>query len=108
MDRRTVVKNLALIIGGAVLLPSCMHKDGASYVQLKHIALDADQQSLIADICETIIPKTNTPGAKDLNLPQFVLKMLDDCYNKKSQLAFVTGLDEFKALVKKKYDKDFG
>jgi hypothetical protein len=107
MDRRSVIKNLALIIGGAVLLPSCLHKDGISYVQLKHIALDEDQQTLIADICETIIPKTNTPGARDLNLPQFVLKMLDDCYNKDGQLAFVTGLNEFKILVKKRYDKDF-
>ena len=64
MDRRTVIKNLALVIGGAVLLPSCLRKDGTSYVQLKHITLDADQQSLIGDMVETIIPKTDTPGAE--------------------------------------------
>ena len=108
MDRRTVIKNLALVIGGAVLLPSCMRKDGSSYVQLKHISLDADQQSLIADMVETIIPKTNTPGAKDLNLPPFVLKMIDDCYGKKDQEAFLAGLGKFNELVKKKYDKSFG
>jgi len=107
MNRRTVIKNLALVIGGAVLLPSCMRKDGTSYVQLKHITLDADQQSLIADICETIIPKTSTPGAKDLNLPAFVLKMLDDCYKKKDQEAFSKGLLEFNDLVKKKYNSSF-
>jgi hypothetical protein len=108
MDRRTVIKNLALVIGGTILLPSCLHKDGFSYIQLKHINLNQDQEALIADICETIIPKTNTPGAKDLNLPQFVLKMLDDCYNKKAQLAFAAGLEEFKNQVSKKYNKDFG
>jgi hypothetical protein len=107
MDRRTVIKNLALVIGGAVLLPSCMHKDGTSYVQLKHITLDADQQSLIADICETIIPRTNTPGAKDLNLSAFVLKMLDDCYKKKDQETFVVGLNQFNDMVKKKYNSTF-
>jgi hypothetical protein len=107
MDRRTVIKNLALVIGGAVLLPSCLRKDGTSYVQLKHITLDADQQSLIADIAETIIPKTDVPGAKDLNLPAFVLKMLDDCYNKKDQLAFLAGLDKFNDLVKTKYNSTF-
>ena len=107
MNRRTVIKNLALVIGGAVLLPSCMHSDGTSYIQLKHITLDADQQSLIADICETIIPKTNTPGAKDLNLPAFVLKMLDDCYKKKDQETFLKGLVEFNDLVKKKYNSSF-
>ena len=107
MDRRTVIKNLALVIGGAVLLPSCMHDDGTSYIRLKHINIDADQQKLIADIAETIIPKTNTPGAKDLNLPAFVLKMIDDCYNKKDQQAFLAGLVEFNSTVKKKYNSAF-
>jgi hypothetical protein len=107
MNRRTVIKNLALVIGGTVLLPSCLHSDGTSYVQFKHININADQQKLIADLAETIIPKTNTPGAKDLSLPLFVLKMIDDCYNKKNQQAFLAGLDAFNNLVKKKYDKSF-
>jgi hypothetical protein len=108
MDRRTVIKNLALVIGGTVLLPSCLHKDGTSYVKLKHINIDADQEDLIGDICETIIPKTNTPGAKDLHLPAFVLKMLDDCYGKKDQQAFLTGLVKFNDMVKTKYNSSFG
>jgi hypothetical protein len=108
MDRRSVIKNLALVIGGAVLLPSCLKKDGTSYVQLKHISIDGDQQKLIADMAETIIPKTNTPGAKDLNLPPFILKMIDDCYNKKDQQAFLAGLTEFNNQVKKKYNSSFG
>ena len=108
MDRRTVLKNLALVIGGAVLLPSCLHKDGSSYLKLKHININADQQDLIGDICETIIPKTNTPGAKDLNLRAFVLKMLDDCYGKKDQQAFLAGLVKFNDMVKAKYNGSFG
>jgi hypothetical protein len=108
MDRRTVIKNLALVLGGAVLLPSCIHKDRTSYVQLKHININADPQNLIADIAETIIPKTNTPGAKELNLPAFVLKMIDDCYNKKGQQSIMAGMEAFTALVKNKYSKSFG
>jgi len=108
MNRRTVIKNLALVLGGAVLLPSCLHSDGTTFVQLKHIDLSADQEKLIGDICETIIPKTNTPGAKELKLPPFVLKMLDDCYNKKDQQAFLAGLLKFTDMVKTKYNSSFG
>lgn len=107
MNRRTVIKNLALVLGGAVLLPACIHK-ATSYVQLKHIQLTEAQQNLIADIAETIIPKTSTPGAKELNLPAFILKMLDDCYNKKNQLEILKGVEEFNALVSKKYSRTFG
>jgi hypothetical protein len=107
MDRRTVIKNLALIIGGAALLPSCV-KGSSNYIPLKHINITADQEKLISDVCETIIPKTDVPGAKELSLHVFVLKMLDDCYKKKDQQAIMKGLDEFNALVQKKYNQSFG
>lgn len=108
MNRRTVLKNLALVIGGSVLLPSCLHSDGTAYVQLKHVQINEDQQRLMADVAETIIPKTTTPGAKDLNLPAFTLKMIDDCFNKKEQEDFVKGLVAFQAKIKKEHGKDFG
>jgi len=107
MDRRSVVKNLGLIVGGAVLLPSCMHKDGTSYVQLKFIEIKEDQQKLIAEICETIIPRTHKPGAKNLDIPAFVLKIVDDCFDKKSQTEFLTGLKKFDDFVKNKKGSSF-
>jgi hypothetical protein len=107
MNRRTVLKNLALVIGGTVLLPSCLRKDGTSYYQLKHVTIESDQQDMIADMAETIIPKTNIPGAKDLNLPAFMLKMIDDCYDKKTQQAFVAGLKVFNDRVQQKYHQSF-
>ena len=58
-------------------------------------------------MCETFIPKTNTPGAKDLNLPAFVLKMIDDCYGKKDQEVILTGLGKFTDMVKTKYNSSF-
>jgi hypothetical protein len=107
MHRRTVIKNLALIIGGAALLPACMQEKGKASIALKNVEISADQEKLIGDMAETIIPKTNTPGAKDLNLHLFVLKMLDDCYKKPDQQAFMIGITQFTDAVKKKYDNSF-
>ncbi len=107
MNRRAVIKNLALLAGGAVLLPSCLKENGHSGISLKKIKLDDDQQTLIGDISETIIPKTNTPGAKDLNVHLFVLKMMDDCYSKADQQKIVQGAGEFNDMIKKKNGKSF-
>jgi hypothetical protein len=107
MHRRTVIKNLVLIIGGAALLPACDRKEGKASVSLKNLDISADQEKLVGDICETIIPKTNTPGAKDLGLHLFVFKMLDDCYKKDDQQAFITGMEQFTDAVKGKYGKPF-
>ncbi|MDN3579259.1 gluconate 2-dehydrogenase subunit 3 family protein [Mucilaginibacter flavus] len=107
MHRRTAIRNLALIIGGAALLPACMQEKGKPSIALKNVDLNADQEKLVGDIAETIIPKTSTPGAKDLGLHLFVLKMLDDCYKKDDQQAFITGAGQFTDAVSKKYDKLF-
>lgn len=107
MDRRTVIKNLALIIGGAALLPACSQDKAKSTVALKNVSITASQEQLVGDVAETIIPKTATPGAKELQLHLFVLKMLDDCYKKDTQDAFVTGMGHFNDFIQKQYGKAF-
>jgi hypothetical protein len=107
MHRRTVIKNLALIIGGAAILPACHRIGGKASVTLKNVNISADQEKLVGDISETIVPKTNTSGANDLGLHLFVFKMLDDCYKKEDQQAFMTGMGQFTDIVKNKYDKSF-
>jgi hypothetical protein len=108
MHRRIAIRNLALIIGGAALLPSCVHETGKASVKLNNLNISADQEKLIGDMAETIIPKTNTPGAKDLQLHLFVLKMVDDCATKKDQQAFMAGMGQFTDLVDKRYSRSFG
>ncbi|HMG10680.1 MAG TPA: gluconate 2-dehydrogenase subunit 3 family protein [Mucilaginibacter sp.] len=108
MHRRIAIKNLALIIGGAALLPSCMHDSGKATVKLKNVDINADQEKLIGDMAETIIPKTSTPGARDLQLHLFVLKMVDDCYTTKNQQDFMTGMGQFNELIQKRYSRSFG
>jgi hypothetical protein len=105
MDRRTAIRNLALVIGGAVLLPACTdHNPIAHY---KHFDINLDQQTLITDMAETIIPKTTTPGATDLNLYSFIIKMVDDCSTKKDQQAFLRGMGEFNDIPKKLFNTSF-
>lgn len=105
MDRRTAIQNLALVIGGAVLLPHCTTQN--PIVHYKHFDINLDQQTLITDMSETIIPKTSTPGATDLNLYAFIIKMVDDCSTKKDQQAFLKGMGEFKDIPQKMYSKSF-
>jgi hypothetical protein len=108
MNRRIAIRNMALILGSVAVLPSCLNDDrGKPVVQLKHLKLNADQENVVANVAETILPKTNTPGAKELGINLFVFKMIDDCNPKKQQEAFVAGLDEFDAAVKKQYGHSF-
>jgi len=48
--------------------------------------------ALIDEIAETIIPRTDTPGAKDAGCGLFIAQFVTDCYSPEEQAIFRTGL----------------
>jgi hypothetical protein len=110
MNRRLAVKHLTILAGAATLLPGCLSQSQdeqkAAY-PLRHVALSASQEKLLAEICETLIPRTATPGAKDLSLHLYVLKMLDECTPPKDQQTFVAGLGQLDAAATKQLGQSF-
>lgn len=97
-----------IIAGGIALIPSCSNDPAKASIQLTNIDISADQEALLAAIAECIIPKTsNAPGARDLNLHLFTMKMVDDCYSTEEQQLFVSGLNGTDLLAKEKYNHVF-
>lgn len=107
MKRRAAIKSLFIIAGGIAILPSCSGEAGKASIQLNNLDINAKQEDLLAEITETILPKTETFGSKELNLHLFVLKMVDDCHNKADRDSFVKGLDRIDILAKEKFSKEF-
>lgn len=102
------LRSLALVVGGTISLPAWARQWNPDTVsnQPKGL-LTPNLENLLAEIVDTIIPATNTPGAKDLGVHQFILKMLADCYVKKEQTRFVNGLTELEKIVKATYGHAF-
>lgn len=107
ITRRIALKNLLIVAAGTALLPSCMQDDKKSSINLKHLQLSRDHEKALAALTETIIPTTDTPGAKDISAHLFVLLMVDDCYAREEQEAFMQGFDAFLKQVQTKYNKPF-
>jgi hypothetical protein len=91
MKRRTALKSVALSIGALAGLPSWAASwnktslAGSSY-------LSKFETATLSNLVQTIIPKTDTPGAGDLHVDQFVQLMVKDCYDENTQKAFREGL----------------
>jgi hypothetical protein len=107
MQRRTMLRDLMLIAGGITILPACLDKRGKASLVLKNIDISSVQEKLMAEIASAIIPQTDTPGAKEVGSHLFVLKMLDDCYEKEDQRKFVAGLNKLDEETKKRFSHSF-
>ena len=107
-NRRVAIQQLLLIWAGATLLPSCLHDQEKVSVPLTRIHIEPADEFMLAELSETILPKTDTPGAKDLAAHLFALKMVDVCYTKENQEKYIKGMQDFESWVNKKMGKPFG
>ncbi|HEY5918344.1 MAG TPA: gluconate 2-dehydrogenase subunit 3 family protein [Chryseolinea sp.] len=111
MDRREALKRTAWIMGGVVSAPAIMGvlKGCAAKptIDWKPVFLSEDQGILVSEVAEIIIPKTDTPGAKDTGVPGFIDLMLKDVYAKEDQDRFLAGLKEFDEAAQKEYGDPF-
>lgn len=107
VSRRTAIKQALVVTAGIALLPSCLQKSAPASVKLKNIDVDADREKMLAELAATIIPTTDTPGAKEVGAHLFALTMLDDCFNKESQQKWQEGMKAFEALCKEKNGQSF-
>lgn len=67
----------------------------------------AEQDQLITEIADVIIPATKTPGAKSAGVGPFISMMIKDCYPEEAQDIFVKGLDDLEKRAKKDYGDSF-
>ena len=111
MDRREVLKRVAFIMGGAVSAPTvsafltgCESSKEAS-VEL--FTFTPNQFERLSVIAEHIIPATDTPGAKDAGVPEFIDLMLHHCYEEEDRNSFLSGLDKIETDAQEKNGDSF-
>jgi hypothetical protein len=103
LTRRQAIRQFLFVSAGVALIPSCMEDRSKSSILYRNLDITADQEKLLAELAETVIPKTSTPGAKDLSAHLFALKMIDDCRSKEDQDTFMEGLRAFEKTAGKDF-----
>ncbi|MHA4738747.1 gluconate 2-dehydrogenase subunit 3 family protein [Dyadobacter sp. MSC1_007] len=99
MKRRDALGRVALLMGGTLSAPTMLAflegcKSATESSSAMTFPFSADRKALVSEVAEIIIPKTDTPGAKDAKVGEFIEKMLKDCYAAKDQDSFNKGLAE--------------
>ena len=108
MNRSELLKFIAAatgtaMIGGSTLLAAgCAHKGGA-------VANTFSEQDLLLldEVAETILPRTDTPGAKDAEVAAQIIVMVNGTYTSEEQDIFHHGLPQIDAASQSAFGLDF-
>ena len=111
MNRRELIQQVAWLMGGAVSAPAilgvlngCSAKPSAGW---QPAFLTPEQGEVVAEIAELILPRTQTPGAKDVGVPAFIDTMLKDAYTSVDHARYIAGLNELEAEAKRDHQRRF-
>jgi gluconate 2-dehydrogenase gamma chain len=112
MNRREAIQKAAMTLGYAIsasaafgVLHGCKARPDLVY---KPDFFTEEQALTISELAEIILPKTTTPGAKDVGVPGFIDDLLKTTYSKEKQANFLKELAEFDEEAKKEYGDNFG
>lgn len=110
MNRRDFLQVAAVLAAGASVLPNgwSMNQQQRDFLAARPDYIDRHQPALftsgqratVAAIAEHIIPRTETPGAKDAGVPRFIELMVADWFDTVERERFMAGLDELDTRAK--------
>lgn len=111
MERREALKNVALLGGSAIvgtsllsLLQSCQQQPRIDW---KPTFLTESQAEFISVLVDTLLPKTQTPGALDMKVDMFIDAVINKLFNEAGQKSMTEGIDKFDSDCKEKFGKKF-
>lgn len=107
MNRRDAL----LLLAGTAALPDRLFAIGRTVHQRVRAgtlrALSPHQNETVATIAELILPKTDTPGARDAGVPAFIDIMLADWADDEQRQMFTAGLANVDERSRSAFGKDF-
>lgn len=110
MNRREALSSVALLLGGT-LIGSEMFLSGCTNENKKigtaGLDFSPEDISFLDEVGDTIIPATDTPGAKDAKIGEFMHTIVRDCYNKTDQDIFIAGMGKLNEASKTMNGKYF-
>jgi gluconate 2-dehydrogenase gamma chain len=99
MTRRELIQKTSLALGYGLSAPTlmgilegCQPKHELSF---QPNFFSEEQGIIVGDLAENILPRTTTPGAKDVGVPAFIDNFVREVYPKEEQDKFITGLLAF-------------
>lgn len=105
MERRELLKIMAMALGGSVGLPeSAFARMGEAFNPADLTFFRPAQRAQVAMLAEAIIPETDTPGAIAAGVPGWIEVIVKDCLAQEDQAIITEGL----AAIMRRCAKDHG
>ena len=107
LSRRDALARLALVMGGAIIGGDAFLRGAALPGKTVAANFNSADILLLDEIGDTIIPPTDTPGAKATGIGGFIAMMVTECYDDAHHVAFMAGLVKIRRISQQRFGQEF-
>lgn len=105
MNRRKAIGRLLLLSGAGLAA-------GAGFTWFRYYRKPALEEldgfkPMIEELAETIIPETDTPGAKSAGVGEMIIRLVRECTPRNAQNRFLTGLADVQDYARSRFGKPY-
>ena len=93
LDRRAAIERVMALVGGTLVGGSALWS-GCRRAPSDKAGQPKVDVALLDQVAETILPATDTPGAKAAKVGAFMAMMVADCYDEAEQRTFYQGIEQ--------------
>jgi hypothetical protein len=92
MQRREALRHISLLFGGVAIAPE-IFANALAHPDRTLARLPAERVALLAEMADTILPNTDTPGAKAAKVQDYIAIVVEECLPPAKRDAFWQGLE---------------
>ncbi|HEY8174873.1 MAG TPA: gluconate 2-dehydrogenase subunit 3 family protein [Gemmatimonadaceae bacterium] len=107
ITRREAILRVTALLGGVALVGGSALLEGCRPEPNTDAPFTAEDVAFLDEVAETILPRTSTPGAKDVQAGAFMAMMVNDTYAARDRKIFRDGMRTIDAAAKKKFGHGF-
>lgn len=109
MKRREALKNIGLGTGFVLATPSLfslLQSCTSDVATWQPIFLTEEQGIVLKSLVDIILPKTDTPSATEVNVPEFIDKYTNEVLDDEDQALVKNAFDKLVTLIKTDYNEN--
>jgi len=106
--RRDAIRHVSALLGGIALVGQSALLAAEEPPPAGKALFSTSELNLLDDMAETLLPETETPGARAAGVGPFVAMMVADLYEEPEQRLLVDGIRQFDQRCRSETGKSFG
>ena len=107
ITRREAILRVTAILGGVALVGGSALLEGCRPEANPDAPFTTEDIAFLDEVADTILPRTSTPGAKDVKTGAFMAMMVHDTYEARDRKIFREGMRAINDATQKKYGRSF-